>query len=259
MLPKISIITVVRNNERGLELTLSNLESINYPNLELIVIDGASTDSTMEVARRHSASISYLLSEPDKGLYDAMNKGILASTGNYLWFINAGDTVFCSGEQLQKAILRADSEYGINNCPILFGDTLICDIYGQILGLRGKKLPAKLTAESLKHGMVVCHQSILVSRSLAPMYDLRYRYASDIDWVIESLKRAEKASLTVFNTSLVLSRFEIGGISTANRKAGLRERWVIMRHHYGFFATFFAHVSLAVGLLLKPTYRPYKA
>lgn len=247
----------MRNDASGLERTLSNLESLNYPDLELVVIDGASTDSTMEVAGRHSSSIAYLLSEPDKGLYDAMNKGILASTGSYLWFINAGDTVFCSGEQLQQAIQRADSEYGINNCPVLFGDTIISDTKGQILGLRGKRLPEKLTAASLVHGMVVCHQSILVSRSLAPMYDLRYRFASDIDWVIESLRRAEKASLTVFNTALVLSKFEIGGISTANRKAGLRERWVVMRHHYGFFRTFFSHIALAVGLLFKPTYRPY--
>lgn len=259
MLPKISIITVVRNDEQGLERTLTNLESLDYPSLEIIVIDGASTDNTLQVAKRHSPCISYLLSEPDKGLYDAMNKGILAATGQYLWFINAGDIVLCSGRQLQTAIQMADTVYGINNCSILFGDTLICDPDGKILGLRGKKLPAKLTSRSLRRGMVVCHQSILVGRSLAPMYDLRYRYASDIDWVIESLKRAEKSSQTIFNTNLILSQFEIGGISTANRKAGILERWAVMRKHYGLIITLFAHARFVVELLIKPSYRPYKS
>lgn len=255
MLPKISIITVVRNDQGGLERTLSNLESLAYPNLELIVIDGASTDSTMEVARAHSCSISYLVSEPDGGLYDAMNKGIRASTGHYLWFINAGDTVFCNGEQLVRTILKADSLHGLENCAVLFGDTIIVDTSGEIMGLRGKKLPKKLTFRSLRRGMVVCHQSILVSRSLAPMYDLRYRYASDIEWVIESLERAEKASLVVYNTDLVLSKFETGGISTAHRKAGLRERWAIMRRHYGLGATLWAHVLILAEAFFKPSYR----
>ena len=132
---------------------------------------------------------------------------------------------------------------------------------GEVLGLRKKRLPkGGLTWRSLERGMVVCHQSFIVRRSIAPLYDTeRYRLAADIDWVIECLKRAER----IVDTGLILSCFTTGGVSTRRRRASLRERWRIMRHHYGLWRTGVAHVGFVWGMLLdkllrRPAYRPCK-
>lgn len=262
MQPKISIITVVRNAPAELEYTLGNLTDLDYPPhlLELIVIDGASTDSTPQVIERHSARISYSVSEPDSGLYDAMNKGIEAATGQYLWFINAGDAVYCRSALRMifppSADLCDDSQGDSPAVPchadVYYGETVVVNPQGDLLGLRKKPLPRSLTWRSLRRGMVVCHQSIIVRRSIAPRYDIaRYGLAADVEWVIEVLKRADG----ICNTNMIMSMFCTGGVSTRRRRASLRERWTIMCHHYGFFATAAAHVGF-VADALRADYRP---
>lgn len=246
MLPKISIITVVRNNRAGLEKTLDNLTAIDYPELELVVIDGASTDGTQDIMARFADRIAYRVSEPDKGLYDAMNKGMIAATGDYIWFINAGDTVF-AGDTLSRIFTE-----GSERSDIYYGETVVTGGDGKILGLRKKPLPDKLTARSLKKGMVVCHQSFIVKSSIAPFFDLRWRYVSDIDWVINCLTRAA----SVKHTGMILSCFETGGISTRHRKEGLVERWKVMKKYFGLCTTLLAHMGFVIDAL-RPDYRRY--
>lgn len=232
-MPRISIITVVRNAPAELDATLASVTTV--PDAEIIVIDGASTDSTPEIVKKYK--VDYFVSEPDKGLYDAMNKGLRAATGDYVWFINAGDKV-----HTVPKIVDAD---------IYFGETSITTADGTPLGLRSKRLPDKLTWKSLKRGMVVCHQSFIVRREIAPMYDLQYRYVADIDWVVECLKRAK----TIENTHQTLSVFAEGGISTRNRKASLRERWQVMRKQYGLTATIIAHIRFIIEQPFRKKYR----
>lgn len=254
---KVSVITVVWNAAAELEKTLSNLAALECTaaSLEVIVIDGASRDDTPQVLKRYADLISYGISEPDRGLYDAMNKGIRAATGDYLWFINAGDTVFAHD------VLTRIFSAPCSAADIYYGETLVVSPSGEPLGLRKKALPhGTLTWRSLQRGMVVCHQSFIVRRSIAPLYKTdRYRLAADIDWVIECLKRAS----TIEDTGLVLSCFTTGGISTRRRRASLRERWHIMCRHYGFSRTLWAHVvfvsdMLADKLCRRPPYRPYR-
>lgn len=233
---RLSVITVVWNAEEDLERTLSNVASFERADIEMVVVDGGSTDGSVQVAELFKPD--YLVSEPDRGLYDAMNKGLQAATGEYVWFVNAGDLI----HSLPKVDGAAD---------IYYGETLITNVEGRALGLRRKRLPRTLTWRSLRRGMVVCHQSFIVRRSLAPFYDLRYRYVADIDWVIECLKRAGK----VENTGMILSQFAEGGISTRNRKASLRERWSVMVHHYGLMATAWAHLRFVVEQFLQSKYR----
>ena len=93
--PTFSIITITYNAVRLVEQTLLNVLSQSYPNIEYIVIDGGSTDGTVDIIRRYESGLAYWVSEPDKGIYDAMNKGLQKATGDYVWFINAGDTLRC--------------------------------------------------------------------------------------------------------------------------------------------------------------------
>lgn len=251
---KVSVITVVWNAAAELERTLSNLAALDRSAaaLEVVVIDGASTDGTPQVMERYRELISYGVSEPDGGLYDAMNKGIRAATGDYLWFVNAGDTVYAPD------VLTRIFEDGAPPADIYYGETLVVSPEGKALGLRKKRLPrGGLTWRSLERGMVVCHQSFIVRREIAPLYDTqRYALAADIDWVIECLKRAS----SVADTGLILSRFTTGGVSTRRRRASWRERWRIMQRHYGPARTLWAHVGFVWGLLRDKLLRrsPYR-
>ena len=96
-----SIITITYNAVRLVEQTLLNVLSQSYPNIEYIVIDGGSTDGTVDIIKRYESGLAYWVSEPDKGIYDAMNKGLQKATGDYVWFINAGDSL-CSSDTVQS-------------------------------------------------------------------------------------------------------------------------------------------------------------
>lgn len=250
--PLISIITVVRNAAPELELTLRNLVALDTSaaRVELIVVDGASNDRTPQVIRRFRAELGYWVSEPDGGLYDAMNKGIRAATGDYLWFINAGDTVYAPDTLTRIFAPPSPPQISPEQwADVYYGEAMVVEAGTQReLGLRRKRLPSRLTWKSLVRGMVVCHQSLLVRRSIAPLYDTaHYRLAADIAWVIECLKRAR----TVKHTGLILSRFAAGGLSSRRRLESLRERWTIMRRYYGLWPTLRAHVGFLFGFLSR--------
>ncbi len=245
--PKISIVTVTRNAAEALRTTLENIARSDYPNLEVVVIDGASTDRTAEVVAAHAEWVDVFVSEPDDGIYDAMNKGMSCVTGDYLWFINAGDRIHGP-----ESITRIFDD-GPVGADIYYGETLIRSENGEELGLRKKKLPDKMTWKSFRRGMVVCHQSILVRRSIAPEYNLKYRYSSDVEWVIAVLQRAK----TIVNTRTILSEFVLGGASTTHRKESLRERYNIMKHYFGTIPTLWAHVRFVFDAL-NPDYRKIK-
>ena len=102
--PTFSIITITYNAVRLVEQTLLNVLSQSYPNIEYIVIDGGSTDGTVDIIRRYESGLAYWVSEPDKGIYDAMNKGLQKATGDYVWFINAGDTL-CSSDTVHQSFI----------------------------------------------------------------------------------------------------------------------------------------------------------
>ncbi len=245
MYPKISFIIVVRNNEQGLRTTLLNLESISYAHKEIVVIDGGSTDNTVIVAQEFAHIINYFISEPDNGIYDAMNKGIKASRGKFLWFINAGDKVL-NFEELYY-------EFTTDNhlADIYYGDTQIVNQDGEVLGLRRKPLPKTLTPKSFRNGMVVCHQSFIVRHSIAKLYDTSYRFSADYKWMIECVKAAK----SIINIECVLSQFEIGGATTQNHKASLKERFSIMRKEFGLVRTLIYHIGFVFDAIFKPKFR----
>ena len=236
---KFTIITVTYNASRWLERTILSILSQSYPNIEYIIIDGASTDGTIDIIKQYAPGISFWISEPDEGIYSAMNKGLHHATGDYVCFINAGDTL-SNADTLQRIAMKIGKKKQLPD--ILYGETAIVDENGKRLGMRRLKTPKKLTWKSFRMGMLICHQSFIVKREIAPEYDLAYRLSADYDWCIRCLKQATN----IYNTHLILSHFLEAGISTTQRKASLKERYAIMCKYYGKFATVLLHVWFAL-------------
>ena len=131
--PKFSIITVTYNAENVLEDTIQSVITQTYRNVEYIIVDGKSTDKTMEIVNRYKDHIHTIVSEPDKGLYDAMNKGMALATGDYVCFLNAGDELH-EDDTLQ---LMVHSLAGVNELPdVMYGETAIVDEEGHFLRMR---------------------------------------------------------------------------------------------------------------------------
>lgn len=136
---------------RLVEQTLLNVLSQSYPNIEYIVIDGGSTDGTVDIIRRYESGLAYWVSEPDKGIYDAMNKGLQKATGDYVWFINAGDTL-CSSDTVQSIVSKLQKRKVLPD--IIYGETNIVDEERRSLGLRRLRAPRKLSWKSFRDGDV---------------------------------------------------------------------------------------------------------
>lgn len=241
--PKFSIITVTYNAGAVLEDTIQSVITQTYRNVEYIIVDGGSKDHTLDIINRYREHIHTLVSEPDKGLYDAMNKGIRLATGDYLCFLNAGDELH-EDDTLQ---LMVHSITGTDLPDVLYGETAIVDEEGHFLRMRRLSAPEDLNWKSFKDGMLVCHQAFFPRRELAEPYDLRYRFSADFDWCIRIMKKSH----TLHNTHLTLIDYLNEGVTTRNHRASLHERFRIMCRHYGYLSTLARHAWFALRLLLK--------
>lgn len=244
---KISIIVVVYNSRDALRLTLRSIIEQRYSNKEIIVIDGNSTDGTKDVIIENSLDISMWVSEPDSGIYDAMNKGLMMATGDYVWYVNAGDFIY--NEYTLENIFRGDDL----DSDIYYGDTLIVNEKSEVLGLRKKRVPNALVWQDFRKGMVICHQSIIIKKEIVEKFDTTYKYSADYKWVIEAVKKSKSRK----NTKEIISIFSNGGATTQHRKESLNERYAIMKEFFGTFQTILSHIRF-VGGLLAPKYRKYK-
>lgn len=241
--PKFSVITVTYNAEAVLEDTIQSVISQTYHHVEYIIVDGASKDGTLALINRYKDRISQVISEPDKGLYDAMNKGIKSATGDYLCFLNAGDS-FHEDDTLQKMLHTLN---GSELPDVLYGETALVDKVGHFVRMRRLAAPERLTWKSFKQGMLVCHQAFFAKRTLAEPYDLQYRFSADFDWCIRIMKKAR----TLHNTHLTLIDYLDEGMTTQNRKASLRERFRIMVRYYGWPSTVAHHIWFILRAVLK--------
>ena len=245
--PTFSIITVTYNAEATIEVTLHSVQQQTYRQIEHIIVDGGSKDHTLSIIEKYKDSYLHVISEPDKGLYDAMNKGIHLAKGDYLCFLNAGDT-FHEVDTLEK-IVNGNRELSIVNrqSSILYGQTAIVNADRQFLRMRHHTAPEVLTWKSFKQGMLVCHQAFFVKRTLAEPYDLQYKYSSDFDWCIRMMKKAD----VITNTHLILIDYLDEGMTTRHHKASLLERLRIMAKHYGWFTAILMHLWFIVRLMKK--------
>ncbi|MBE6275373.1 MAG: glycosyltransferase [Bacteroides sp.] len=240
--PTFSIITVTYQADKVLEETILSVIHQTYKQVEYIIVDGGSTDRTLSIIDQYRPHIQRVVSEPDKGLYDAMNKGIALATGDYLCFLNAGDT-FHKNETLEQIAHTLKSP----ELPdVIYGETAIVDANRQFLHMRKKSAPDNLNWKSFKQGMLVCHQAFFASRELAVAhpYDLQYRFSADFDWCIRIMKKAK----CLHNTRLILINYLNEGMTTQNHKASLKERFRIMVKHYGWFSTVLHHAWFVIRL-----------
>ena len=242
--PKFSVITVCYNAQATLEDTIQSVIAQTYHHVEYIIVDGASKDRTLSIINRYRDRIATVVSEPDKGLYDAMNKGLRLATGDYVCFLNAGDS-FHEDDTLQQMVhtLRELTELP----DVLYGETELVDAEGHFVRMRRLQAPEHLTWRSFRHGMLVCHQAFFAKRTLAEPYDLSYRFSADFDWCIRIMKKSK----VLHNTHLTLIDYLEEGMTTRNHKASLHERFRIMTKHYGWLSTVAHHAWFVVRAVIK--------
>jgi glycosyltransferase involved in cell wall biosynthesis len=239
MSAKISIITITFQAEEYIARTLESIESQGLRNdFEYIIIDGNSHDQTMNIIQNASIKPDLLISENDQGIYDAMNKGLIKATGEYILFMNAGDQ-FASRETL-KTILKHLSE----SPDVLYSDANFVDLKGHFMGKRSEatphKLPQNLTWKDFKFGMLICHQAFICKKSIAPYFSLEYQLSSDIDWEIECLKAAHKINYM----PEPICNYLMGGASVKNLRKSWLERFQVLSRHYGLLQTIMNHLII---------------
>ncbi len=247
-----TIITCTYDAGKYIDRTLESVRGQSYPHIEHFIIDGVSKDDTVKKAQTYAYDSRYpviVKSEPDKGLYDAMNKGIQLAKGNYIIFLNAGDvfqeedTLTCIAEQLK----------GRSMPGVIYGDTDIVDEKGNFIRKRRLSPPEKLSWESFKEGMLVCHQAFYARTDIARQvpYDLSYKYSADVDWCIRIMKETEKHGFELWNTHKTLCSYLEGGMTQKSHRASLIERFKIMSNHYGTLTTICQHLWFVVRAVLK--------
>ncbi len=242
--PKFSIITITFNAAAVIEPTLKSVLAQTYTNYEYLLIDGGSKDDTVEKARKSGIEFAHIVSEPDNGLYDAMNKGIALASGDYLCFLNAGDA-FYAPETLQTIADAATAEESLPD--VLYGETAEVDEARNFVRMRRLQAPERLTWRSFRSGMLVCHQAFYAKREIAPMYDLQYRLSADVDWCIKVMKKAKK----LVNVNATVVNYLQNGLSLQHHRASLKERFWIMSRHYGLLPTIGRHLWFIVRAIIK--------
>jgi len=235
--PTFTIITVVYNGEQLLQGTMDSVLCQTYTDYEYLIVDGASRDGTralIAAAEDHFEGRMRWLSEPDKGLYDAMNKGLRLAEGVFVWFLNAGDHLHAA-DTLEQVAAKIGP-----NTDVLYGDTLLVDHDRAPLGLMSqlstRSLPQHLNWRDYLGGMRVVHQSFVPRLALAPAYEIG-NLCADYDWCIRILKQSRENE----NTGLVLSDYLAGGLSKKRHRQSLIDRFTVMRRHFGLGAAIQAH------------------
>lgn len=242
----ISIITVTFNAADTIKRTLDSIAAQTCRDFEHVIIDGGSTDGTMEAVNAYkdgNPGIQVVaVSESDKGLYDAMNKAIGLAQGEYIIWLNAGDA-FAAPDSLARMAVAAQS-----HPDVIYGQTQLVNSERQVVGMRHLSAPEHLTVDSFKQGMLVCHQAFVARREIMPQYDMQYRFSADYDWCIRVLQ-VSKHNFYLGDAPVI--SFLNEGMTGRNHKASLKERYRVMCHYYGTLPTMARHLGFALRHLRR--------
>ena len=259
----ITYVTITYNAASVLQRTLDSVLQQDYPDIVHLIIDGASTDGTLEmvndyIERSNAADNGHCIqvtSEPDKGIYDAMNKGLHSLDGDYVCFLNAGDFL-PAPDTVSRIITSLTSHLSPLTSPlpaVMYGDTDIVDENGHFLHHRRLAPPEHLTWKSFRQGMLVCHQAFYARTdfAIATPYDQQYRYSADVDWCIRVMKAAAKENIPLLNLHMVVVNYTQEGQTTLHHRESLFERYRVMNRHYGYIPTFFMHCWFIIRSVIK--------
>lgn len=199
--PKISVITVCYNAVDSIEETILSVFNQTYSNIEYIIIDGGSSDGTTEIIKKYAARLAYWSSESDKGIYDAMNKGIGVATGEYVNFMNAGDS-FVSRSVIEEFCLFSNKQ----NADIIFGDTFICYEWGKVYKV-GRTFRGK------EWRLPFSHQSTFVRTEIIKQgFDTSFRFAADHNMLYSLFLQGYQFS----RLPMAISNYNAYGVSNYN-------------------------------------------
>lgn len=233
----ISVVTVVYNGSKYIEETIQSVLSQSYLNIEYIIIDGGSTDGTVEIINSYSQRISKVVVEKDNGIYDAMNKSLQYISGSFVLFMNAGDK-FYSPQTISNLM---HSQF--NNASIIYGGVVV-DFDGKF----DKYIPPK-NISNIFRGMIFSHQSALIKSNIlkSRLYDLSFRIASDYDFFLGIYISGE----TFFNSNEIVSVVINNGLSDNNHRKTCQEKIRILKKYNVHFSKFcYLYLDL-VFILLK--------
>jgi glycosyltransferase involved in cell wall biosynthesis len=221
-----SIVTVCKNSAQFLDETITSVLNQNYPNIEYIIIDGNSTDNTLDIIKQYSEKIAIWISEDDEGMYHAINKGLKFATGDYILILNSDDTL--ADRNVIKNVVKE-----ISNKRLSY-------YYGNIMKRKeGKVKKVKLFPVSYKkllystHGTFVPHPCFFISskmNSILEGYDSEYKYASDYDYILRALKNDDKKGLHL-NIFTTIFRMHENSI-TASGKINDERKRILQKHGY---------------------------
>jgi glycosyltransferase involved in cell wall biosynthesis len=217
--PLVSVITVVFNGANHLEETIVAVASQTYPNIEHIVIDGGSTDGTVDILRRYDDKLGYWMSEPDAGLYDAMNKGValVEDPESYILFANADDSLY-SPDSIARAVMLGQS------ADLVYGKMVLSD--DQISGVLGREVQLSDLARQ-----TLCHPATFVRKRVfdrVGKFDTSYRIAADYDHIV----RCFTTPVSTQFVDVIVSRMRMGGLSEDRFMLSCRERKSVIRRHF---------------------------
>lgn len=231
--PLITVVTVVFNGEEHLDQAILSVLNQSYDNVEYIIIDGGSTDKTIETIKKYENAINYWVSEPDKGIYDAMNKGMRLSSGDYIYFLGSDDILLTLPYQ---AIKNGKSK----NIGI---------VYGNVLFDSGKLFKCQYNL-SITIRNTLSHQGLFMSRNLFENFSFNTNYKVYADFDLN--QRMYKSKITYLKDKSVVAFFRLGGASSLNSTIKIeelkQEYSKVILNNFGYF---FLLLSYLVGIFRK--------
>tara|TARA_B100000780_G_C21106179_1_gene446716 strand:+ start:424 stop:1278 length:855 start_codon:yes stop_codon:yes gene_type:complete len=240
--PKVSIVTVIYNSEKYIEATIKNVISQKYPNLDFVIIDGGSTDGTMDIVNSYSEHIATIISEEDNGIYNAMNKARKYCKGDWICFLNSGDLFFDS-----NVLLTVFSIINKLNSDFIYGDTSYYSLLEKFEYQEGRMVKEK----DFIFNFPICHQSMFFSRNLIHemnWYDESYSVVADWDIATRIFQEPKYKKLYI---STCISKFLIDEVNWKNGISALWE-WVVLTYKYRSKLTTF--ISFLIFLLKSIRY-----
>lgn len=231
---RISIVTISRNSSEFIGDTLKSVLNQTYPNIEYIVIDGASTDNTVEIIKSHQSGITKWISEPDKGIADAFNKGYTLTTGDYIMFLNSDDAL-ASPDVVSKIV----GEISKNNLPqLIYGNYDVLNRMTAEVLYHGE---VDFNPDKVKFGQVLPQPALFVHRSYFDKYgifDTRFKIAMDYEWLLRGILKER-----VVHLPWLVTLIRDGGVSTMDQKKVIKEIILALKYN-GFFSSLFAEVQM---------------